>query len=631
MAPDAPAPSPEKMEFRAEVRQLLDILAHSLYTDREIFLRELISNASDALNRLQFETLTNRDVLDPDAELKITITGSEDGKTLTIADTGIGLNHDELIANLGTIAHSGAAAFLESLKEGAQAGAKIADIIGRFGVGFYSALMVADEITVTSRSYRPDEAAWSWTTQGGDTYTVAPADKAERGTTITLKLKDDAGEFAKDWRLEQIIHKHSDFVAFPIYAGGKVVNRQTAIWRQTPSSVGEEQANDFYRQLTLEFEPPLLRAHLNTDAPVQLYAMLFIPAKGERGILAARKEDGLKLYSRKVLIQEYCKDLLPNHFRFVQGVVDSEDLPLNVSRETVQSNKVMERIKTALTHKLIDELKKLAADDKEKYARFWNEFGVFIKEGVALDQAGREKLWPLLRFRSSRTTGDDWVSLTDYVGRIQPAQKAIYYLLADSVGSAAVSPHLDYFRRHNQEVLYLTDPIDNFMLSGLREYEGFKVQSVDDPTLDLPQDEDGRADPAETASAEFEGLIARIKTQLGEKVVDVRASDRLVDSPARLVAPDASAAQEMVRIKRLLNKDFEMPRRIFEINRRHALIRRLADLVAGNESESLVAVCVDQLYESALLVEGLHPNPAEMLPRIQQLMEAAVDKHLQTK
>jgi molecular chaperone HtpG len=630
MAPDAPAPSPEKMEFRAEVRQLLDILAHSLYTDREIFLRELISNASDALNRLQFETLTNRDVLDPDAELKITITGSEDGKTLTIADTGIGLNHDELIANLGTIAHSGAAAFLESLKEGAQAGAKIADIIGRFGVGFYSALMVADEITVTSRSYRPDEAAWSWTTQGGDTYTVAPADKAERGTTITLKLKDDAGEFAKDWRLEQIIHKHSDFVAFPIYAGGKVVNRQTAIWRQTPSSVGEEQANDFYRQLTLEFEPPLLRAHLNTDAPVQLYAMLFIPAKGERGILAARKEDGLKLYSRKVLIQEYCKDLLPNHFRFVQGVVDSEDLPLNVSRETVQSNKVMERIKTALTHKLIDELKKLAADDKEKYARFWNEFGVFVKEGVALDQAGREKLWPLLRFRSSRTTGDDWVSLTDYVGRIQPAQKAIYYLLADSVGSAALSPHLDYFRRHNQEVVYLTDPIDNFMLSGLREYEGFKVQSVDDPTLDLPKDED-KADKAESASPEVEGLIARIKTQLGEKVVDVRASDRLVDSPARLVAPDASAAQEMVRIRRLLNKDFEMPRRVFEINRHHALIRRLADLVARNESEPLAAICVDQLYENALLVEGLHPNPAEMLPRIQQIMEAAVDKHLQTK
>lgn len=610
-------PSTEKIEFRAEVRQLLDILAHSLYTDREIFLRELISNASDALNRLQFETLTNRDVLDPDAELKITVAGSEDGKTLTISDTGIGMNHDELIANLGTIAHSGAAAFLESLK----GGAKASDIIGRFGVGFYSALMVADEITVTSRSYRPNEAAWAWTTQGGDTYTIAPVDKAERGTTATLKLKDDAGDFAKDWRLEQVIHKHSDFVAFPIYLKDKVVNRQTAIWRQTAASVTDEQANDFYRQLTLEFEPPLLRAHLNTDAPVQIYAMLFVPAKSERGILAARREDGLKLYSRKVLIQDYCKDLLPNHFRFVQGVADSEDLPLNVSRETVQSNKVMERIKTALTHKLIDELKKLAADDKEKYATFWNEFGVYVKEGMAMDATGREKLLPLLRFHSSKTE-NDLVSLSEYVGRIQPSQKAIYYLLADSAGSAAISPHLDYFRRHNIEVLYLTDPIDNFMLAGLREYEGFQVQSVDDPTLDLPKDEP-KAEEAETPAGEFEGLVAKFKERLGDKVVDVRASERLVDSPARLVTPDGQAAQEMARIKRLLNQDFEMPKRVLEINRRHGLIRRLAELAAQPES-ALLQTCIDQLYESALLIEGLHPNPAEMLPRIQQLMEAAV-------
>jgi len=631
MTPDAPFA--EKMEFRAEVRQLLNILAHSLYTDREIFLRELISNASDALNRLQFQMLTDRDVLDPDAELKITVAGSEDGKTLTISDTGIGMTKEELVENLGTIAHSGAAKFLESVK----AGEKAADIIGRFGVGFYSALMVADEISVTSRSYKPEATAWRWTTTGDDAvYSLTPADRAERGTTLTLGLKDDASEFAKDWRLEQIIHKHSDFVAFPIYVGNKTVNRQTAIWRQTPSAVTEEQANDFYRQLTLEFEPPLLRTHLNTDAPVQIYAMLFIPAKGERGILAARREDGLKLYSRKVLIQEYCKDLLPNHFRFVQGVVDSEDLPLNVSRETVQSNKMMERIKTALTHKLIDELKKLAADDdREKYGKFWTEFGVFIKEGVALDQAGREKLLPLLRFHSSKTGGEEWASLTDYVGRVQPSQKAIYYLLADSVGSAALSPHLDYFRRRDQEVLYLTDPIDHFMLSGLREYEGFKVQSADDPTLDLPEDEAGKADQAEAASPEVEGLIARIKSQLGDKVVDVRASDRLVDSPARLVAPEASAAQEMVRIRRLLNKDFEMPKRIFEINRGHKLIRGLAGLAAKAESgplvAALVAACVDQLYENSLLVEGLHPNPAEMLPRIQQIMEAAVDEHLHPK
>ncbi len=613
------APPAEKMEFRAEVRQLLDILAHSLYTDREIFLRELISNASDALNRAQFEMLTNRDVLDHDAELKITVTGSDDGKTLTIADTGIGMTREELIENLGTIAHSGAAAFLQSLKEGQKAD----DIIGRFGVGFYSALMVADEIAVTSRSYRPDATAWTWTTHGGDAYALTPADKTDRGTAVTLKLKDDANEFGKDWRLEQIIHKHSDFVAFPVYIKDRAVNKQTAIWRQTAASVSDEQANEFYRQFTLEFDPPLLRAHLNTDAPVQIYAMLFVPAKAERGILSARREEGLKLYSRKVLIQDYCKDLLPKHFRFAQGVVDSEDLPLNVSRESVQSNKVMERIKTALAHKLIDELKKLAADDKEKYAEFWKEYGAYVKEGIALDHVGREKLYPLLRFHTSKTAENEWVSLNDYVGRVQPSQKSIYYLIADSAKSAAVSPHLDYFRKHNLEVLYLVDPIDSFMAQGLREFEGFKMQSVDDPTLDLPKDETQAEEP-ETPAGEFDGLVARFKSQLGDRVADVRASERLVDSPARLVASDGKGGHEMDRIRRLLGQETETPKRVMEINRRHPIIHRLAEMVAANAADALVAACIDQLYESALLIEGLHPDPASMLPRIQQIMEAAV-------
>lgn len=615
MAPEAT----EKLEFRAEVRQLLDILAHSLYTDREIFLRELISNASDALNRIQFEMLTNRQVVDPDAELKIVVTGSEDGKTLTITDTGIGMTREEMIQNLGTIAHSGAAAFLQSIKDGAKA----SDIIGKFGVGFYSALMAADEVQVTSRSHRPEATAWTWISAGGDNYTITPADKTERGTTIVLKLKEDASEFAQDYRLEQIIRKHSDYVAFPIYVKDKVVNKQTALWRQTVSSVTDEQANEFYRQLTLEFEPPLLRAHLNTDAPVQIYAMLFVPAKAERGLLAARREDGLKLYSRKVLIQDYCKDLLPEYFRFVQGVVDSEDVPLNVSRETVQSNRVMERIKSALTHKLIDELKKLAADSPDKYTEFWAQFGVFIKEGVTLDHSGRDKLYPLLRFRSSRAEGGAWVSLNDYIGRVQPDQKSIYYLLADSAASAAISPHLDAFRKNHLEVLFLTDPIDSFMVSAFRDYEGFKLHNVDDPSLDLP--EDTAADDTDNTPTEaFETLIAKFKSQLGDKIADVRASERLVSSPARLVVPDGEQGREMERVRRMLDKEFKVPKRVLEINRRHGLVRRLAELAKGNEGASLVAACIDQLYESALLVEGLHPNPAEMLPRIQQLMEAAV-------
>src|SRR5689334_5626459 len=426
--PMTTAPAPEAIEFRAEIRQLLNILVHSLYTDREIFLRELVSNASDALNRVQFEMLTNRAVLDPEAELAIRITSDPEAGTLTIRDSGIGMTREELIENLGTIAHSGAAAFLESLKEGQ----KVSDVIGQFGVGFYSVFMVADEVRVTSRSYRPEAAAWTWTASGDESYTLEPAEKADRGTTIQIKFKEDAKEFAQPYRLEQIVGKHSDFVSFPIYVGEKTANRQTALWRQSTSEITDEAANDFYKQLTLDFEAPLARIHLNTDAPVQIYALLFIPAKADRGILSLRKDFGLKLYSRKVLIQEYAKDLLPNYLRFVEGVVDSEDLPLNVSRETVQANKVMERIKNALTHKMIDTLKELAVKDKEKFEAFWKSYSNYIKEGMATDPTARERLTPLLRFYSSRAGGDQELSsLADYTSRMKPEQRTIYYLLGD--------------------------------------------------------------------------------------------------------------------------------------------------------------------------------------------------------
>ena len=351
------APAPEAINFRAEIRQLLNILIHSLYTDREIFLRELISNSSDALNRLQFRMLTDRDVREPDAELAIRIKADTEARTLSISDSGDGMTREEIIENLGTIAHSGAATFLQGLQEGQ----KLADLIGQFGVGFYSVFMVADEVEVTTLSWRPDATAWKWTATGGDTFTLEPAEKAERGTTVVVKFKEDAKEFADAWRIKEVIHKHSDFVSFPIYLDDETepVNRRTALWRQSASEITDEAANDFYKQLTLDFEAPLARTLLNTDAPVQIYALLFLPAKAERGMFSLRKDHGLKLYSRKVLIQEYAKDLLPNYLRFVEGVVDSEDLPLNVSRETVQANKVMERIKNAVTHKVIDRLKPL--------------------------------------------------------------------------------------------------------------------------------------------------------------------------------------------------------------------------------------------------------------------------------
>jgi molecular chaperone HtpG len=617
------APAPEAIEFRAEIRQLLNILVHSLYTDREIFLRELISNASDALNRLQFEMLTNRDVLDPDAELAIRIAGDPQERTLTISDTGIGMTREELVENLGTIAHSGAAAFLQSLQEGQ----KVSDLIGQFGVGFYSVFMAAEEVRVTSRSYRPDAAAWTWIASGDDRYTLEPADKTDRGTTLLVKLKEDAKEFAEIYRLQEIIHKHSDFVSFPIYVGDKAVNRQTPLWRQSASEITDEAANDFYKQLTLDFEPPLTRVYLNTDAPVQIYALLFIPAKAGRGLFNLRKDYGLKLYSRKILIQDYCKDLLPKYLRFVEGVVESEDLPLNVSRETVQANKVMERIRTAATHKVIEALKDLAAKEAEKYKALWKEYSAFIKEGMATDVTAREKLTPILRFYSSRTGGDGLTSLAEYAGRMKPEQRAIYYLLGEDLKSVAHSPHLDYFHKENIEVLYLVDPLDSFILAGLQTYEGFPLKNVDDAGLDLPRSEQ-KADEADVIpQTEFDALVARFKSQLGDRVTDVRASDRLVDSPVRLVSPEDAQQREMERVRRILEKDYTIPKKILEINQRHPLIKNLAGFITAGQAEAVVNDCIQQLYENSLLLEGLHPNPAEMVGRIQALMEAAVRRH----
>jgi molecular chaperone HtpG len=606
----------ETIAFRAEIRQLLDILIHSLYTEREIFLRELISNASDALHRLQFEMLTNRDVLNPDAELAIRLGADKDARTLTISDTGVGMTHDELAENLGTIAHSGAASFLQSLQEGKKA----ADIIGQFGVGFYSVFMVAEEVRVTSRSWRPEAEAWTWVCAGDDTFTLEPAAKETRGTDIVIKLKEDAAEFAEPWKLEQVIHKHSDFVSFPIYLGDKTVNQQTPLWRQPKAEITDGAANDFYKHLTLDFDAPLLRTHLTTDTPFQIYALLFVPARPEPGMFALRKEPGLKLYSRKVLIQEYAKDLLPNFLRFMQGVVESEDLPLNVSRETVQSNKVMERIRNAVTHKVIETFKELAAKDSEAYGRFWKTYGPFIKEGMAADPPSRDKLKPLLRFATSQTIDGELVSLAQYTGRMKPEQREIYYLLADDAATAARSPHLDYFRKQKLEVLFLTDPLDSFMLQGLQNYEGFALKNAASGDLDTQVDAE-----AETVKlAEVEPLIARFKQQLGERVTEVRVSERLVDSPLRLVAPPDSRDAEMDRVRRLLEKDYVVPRRIVELNPRHALLTALAARLRAGDSDALVNDTIEQLYANALLLEGLHPNPAEMVERIQALMERAV-------
>jgi molecular chaperone HtpG len=612
--------STQAYEFKAEIQQLLNILVHSLYTERDIFLRELISNASDALSRVQFEMLTNRDVLDPDAELKITIECDKDNRKLIIRDTGIGMTRDEIVENLGTIAHSGAAEFLKRL----QAEKKPADVIGQFGVGFYSVYMVADEVAVTSRSYRPDAQAVRWTSKGDNTYALEDADKIDRGTEIVVQLKEDAAEYAQDWKIEQIVKKHSDFVSFPIEVKDRAVNQQTALWRQAPREVTDEQYDNFYRQLTLDFEAPLRHIHFVADVPVDVHAVLFIPAKRERGMFSLRKDDGLKLYSRKILIQEYFKELLPTYFRFVQGVVDSEDLPLNVSRESIQNNRAMAKLKSTLTHKLIGELEELGEKEPTQYAQFWHEFGIFVKEGVATDVAQQADLAKLLRFKTSRDgDADAWVSLPTYVERMKPEQDAIYYILGDDVHSIANSPHLDYFRKHELEVLYLTDPLDSFMVVALKDFNGKPLQNVDDAKLDLPAAADQPIE-SKVADDDYAQLVARIKTVLGDKITEVRESKVLTDSPCRLVSPEEAAERDMQRVKRLLGQDYEIPKKIMEINRGHQLMADLAALAHSGRNDALLDASIQQLYESALLVEGLLPSPAEMAPRIQLLMEAAL-------
>jgi molecular chaperone HtpG len=613
----------QSLEFRAEVRQLLHILAHSLYRDREIFLRELISNASDALNRIQFEMLTNRDVLDPEAELAIRLSFDEDSKTITVADTGIGMNREELIENLGTIAQSGARAFMERL----EADQRPSDVIGQFGVGFYSVFMVAEEVRVTSRSFRPEDTAWTWVSRGENTFAMEEAEKPDRGTTIEVKLKEDAAEFAQGYRLEQIVKKHSDFVAFPIYlvtteedeSKERVINQQTALWRQSPQDVTEEQYNDFYRQLTLDFEKPLLHLHLVTDAPMQTYAILYVPRKRDKGFLSLRTDYGLKLYSRKILIEEYNKDLLPNYLRFIEGLVDSEDLPLNISRESVQTNLVMNRLGRTLRRRLISALEEMAGERPDDYATFWGEFGAFVKEGIATDPGSHDELVGLLRFQSSRE-GDGLVALKEYAERMGEEQQAIYYVLGENLASVANSPHLDYFKAHDIEVLYLVDPIDSFMVMTLREFDGKPLQNVDDADLELPQEEGEEAEEALRAE-DLSGLIERFKSVLGERVVEVRESKLLTGSPCRLVSPGDDPTQSMQRVRRLLDQDFEVPKKILEINRRHPLVRDLARLVTNQPDEALIDPAIEQLYENALLLEGLHPNPASMVPRLQKLLE----------
>ncbi|SHE30408.1 molecular chaperone HtpG [Desulforamulus putei DSM 12395] len=607
----------ERFEFQAEVKQLLDIVIHSLYTDREIFLRELISNAADALEKLRYQKLTSQEIVDGDLPLEISIELDEKNHTLKISDTGIGMTRDELVTNLGTIAHSGSRAFLKYLAEGDK---KDVNLIGRFGVGFYSAFMVADKVTVETRSYQPGAAGCLWSSEGTGSYTIAEAEGLRRGTKITLYLKEDAREFAREATVKRIIKQYSGFVPFPILLNGDKVNTVQAIWTKNKNEVTEEEYNEFYKYLANAYDEPLLRLHFSADAPLTINALLFVPKDNFERFGFGRLEPGVNLYCRKVLIQQQSKDILPEWLRFVKGVVDSEELPLNISRETMQDSALMAKLRKVITSRFLKFLQEQAKSEPEKYKEFWKNFGMFIKEGAATDFTHRKELVGLLRFSSSRSGEGELVSLKDYVERMKEGQKDIYFINGPTKEVIESSPYLEVFQDQDIEVLFTHEPVEDYILSQLGEFEGKKLVSIDQAALELPgtRKPDGDALNPE----QVEELTRWLKEVLGDKVTEVRESRRLSTSPAIVLNPDHLTGS-LQRMMQVMNKDINaIGPKVLEINTSHPVIKRLCEL--SRKDDSFARLAAEQLFDNALISAGLIVDPRAMVHRMNQILEKAL-------
>jgi HSP90 family molecular chaperone len=621
-AQEKPAAAPgEVFAFQTEMQQLLHIIIHSLYSERDIFLRELISNASDAINRLKFRSLTAPEVRDKDAELEITLELDAEAKALTLSDTGIGMSREEAIRNLGTIARSGTLEFVKQLSA-AEPGQRT-DLIGQFGVGFYSVFMVAKRVVVDSCPADPAEAPVRWVSEGQGEYRVLPGERKRRGTAIRIELKDDAQEFVQGYRVEGIVQRYSSFIPHPIRLDGRRLNVQEAIWSQPRGQVKAEQYSEFYKFLTHGGEEPLTRIHLSIDAPVQYQALLYVPPHLTNEVLYSPKGFGLQLYANKVLIDADCQALLPLYLRFLRGVVDTQDLPLNVSRETVQNNPLLARLSNSLAGRVLRELGTLAEKEPDGYAAFWAQYGKVLKEGLAGDPANRERLVELARFDSSACTDGALTTLKAYVGRMKTEQKELYFFSGPSREAIERNPHLEFFRKQGLEVLYLTDQVDDFAMTALHEYEGRPLVSIDQSELaalkDAPEAE--AAGPALSGEA-LADLLALFRETLGEQVSDVKASRRLVDSPAVLVSADGIPGN-LQKVMRMLNQDFKSMPKVLEINPAHPLVRDMATLRAHDAKHPALAGLVEQIYDTCLLVEGIVEQPGRMATRIQALMARA--------
>lgn len=609
----------ETREFQAEVKQVLDIVVNSLYTDREIFLRELISNAADALEKFRYENLTNKQVKDEELPLEITIELDNQAHTLTITDTGIGMTREELIENLGTIAHSGSKKFIQQLAASSQ---KDLSLIGQFGVGFYAAFMVAKNIRVLTRSYHPAAAGCEWVSDGTGQYSIRTVEELPRGTKIILELKDDAYEFAQTENIRRIIRQYSSFVSFPIRVNGEPVNTVQAIWTRHKNEITEEEYNDFYKFIANAYEEPLYRLHFTADAPLAINALLFVPQQNFERFGFNRTEPGVNLYCRKILIQQQAEGILPEWLRFVKGIVDSEDIPLNISRETMQDSTLMSRLRRAVTGRLLKFLNEQAKADPDKYNKFWQQFGFFIKEGIAGDFTYRDELAKLLRFESSKTEPGQLISLADYTQRMQEGQKEIYYMNGPTREIIEAGPYLEAFRERDLEVIYTHEPVDDFVLSHLMDYEEKKLVSADQAELELPV-VDEKLDAALLDSAAVTALTGWLKEILGDKVSAVKESKRLVHSPAVILNQDSMVTSSMQRVMQAVHKDMgAIGKKTLEINPRHELIKRLAAL--REKDEAFARLAAEQVYDNAIIAAGLMTDPRDMVNRMYHILERAL-------
>ena len=621
----------ETRGFQSEVKQLLQLMIHSLYSNKEIFLRELISNASDAADKLRFKALSNPALYEGDGELRVRVSFDADKGTLTISDNGIGMTRAQVIDHLGTIAKSGTKEFLTAL---GQDQAKDSQLIGQFGVGFYSAFIVADKVTVKTRAAgEPADKGVLWESAGEGEYSVADIEKKSRGTDVILHLREDEKEFLNDWRLREIIGKYSDHIGLPVEMltkeyddeGKEIgekwekINKSDALWTRSKNDISDEEYKEFYKHLSHDFADPLLWAHNKVEGNQEYTSLLYVPSKAPWDLFNREHKHGLKLYVQRVFIMDDAEQFMPNYLRFMRGLIDSNDLPLNVSREILQDNKTTAALRKALTKRSLQMLEKLAKEDAEKYQQFWKEFGLVLKEGPAEDFANKETIAKLLRFASTHNdSSEQTVSLEDYVARMKEGQKAIYYITADSYVAAKNSPHLELFNKKGIEVLLLSDRIDEWMLSYLTEFDGKPLQTITKADLDLGD----LADKEETEAQKeqdkaFDSFIERVKALLGERVKEVRLTHRLTDTPAVVSTGNDQMTTQMAKLFAAAGQPVPEVKYTFELNPEHHLVKKVADIA----DEAEFADWVELLLEQAMLAErGSLENPAAFIKRINKLL-----------